>query len=140
MEQSILTSTKKVLNIAPDDTSFDDDIITHINTAFSNLNDMGVGPVSGFVIESADEEWASYFPNEDDPMKLKVQLSKVKTVVFLRVRLLFDPPTVAFVLDAAKEQLREAEWRLNVNREDVEWTDPVPAEVLVVDGGDPSED
>jgi hypothetical protein len=139
MEQSILTSTKKVLNIAPDDPSFDDDIITHINTAFSNLNDMGVGPISGFVIESADEEWASYFPNEDDPMKLKVQLSKVKTVVFLRVRLLFDPPTVAFVLDAAKEQLREAEWRLNVNREDVEWTDPVPAEVLVVDGGDPED-
>jgi hypothetical protein len=139
MEQSILTSTKKVLNIAPDDPSFDDDIITHINTAFSNLNDMGVGPISGFVIESADEEWASYFPNEDDPMKLKVQLSKVKTVVFLRVRLLFDPPTVAFVLDAAKEQLREAEWRLNVNREDVEWTDPVPAEVLVIDGGDPED-
>lgn len=138
MEQSILTSTKKVLNVAPDDTSFDDDIITHINTAFSYLTDLGVGPVSGFVIESADEEWASYYPNEDDPAKLKVELSKVKTAVFLRVRLLFDPPTTTFLLDAVKEQLREAEWRLNATREESEWVDPAPEEVLIVDGGDPT--
>lgn len=140
MEQSILTSTKKVLGIAADDTSFDDDILTHINTAFSNLHDLGIGPVSGFVVEEAETEWAAYFPNETDPIVLKVWLSKVKAVVHLRVRLLFDPPTVAYLLDSTKEQLREAEWRLNVNREDIEWTDPAPAEILVVDGGDPSED
>lgn len=138
MEQSILTSTKKVLGIDAADTSFDLDITTHINTAFSYLNDLGIGPLSGFVIEDASEEWAEYFPNEDDPMKLKVQLSKIKTVVFLRVKLLFDPPTIAYLLDASKEQLREAEWRLNVNREETEWVDPAPAEILVVDGGDPS--
>lgn len=138
MEQSILTSTKKVLNVASDDTSFDDDILTHINSAFSNLSDLGVGPQGGFVIEDADAEWASYFPNEDDPAKLKIQLSKVKTVVFLRVKLLFDPPTTAYLLEAAQKQLLEAEWRLNVNREETEWVDPSPPDVLVVDGGDPT--
>jgi hypothetical protein len=139
MEQSILKSTKTMVGVATDDPSFDDAIIGHINTAFSNLHDLGVGPVGGFVIEDETEEWETYFPNETDPEILKVWLSKVKTVVHLRVRLLFDPPTVAFTLDALKEQLREAEWRLNVNREDVEWTDPVPAEVLVIDGGDPED-
>ncbi len=138
MEQSILKSTKKMLNVAVDDDSFDLDILTHINSAFSVLNDIGVGPQGGFVIESDEEEWESYYPNEDDPAKLKVQLSKVKTAVFLRVRLGFDPPTVSFMLESTKELLREAEWRLNVNREDYEWVDPAPAEVLVVDGGDPS--
>jgi hypothetical protein len=138
MEQSILKSTKKVLNVGVDDASFDLDIITHINTAFSILTDLGVGPLSGFVIEDEETVWEDYFPNEDDPAKLKVQLSKVKTVVFLRTRLLFDPPTVSYLLDSTKEQLREAEWRLNVNREESEWVDPAPDAVLVVDGGDPS--
>jgi len=139
MEQSILKSTKKVLNVAPDDTSFDDDILTHINSAFSNLTDLGVGPQGGFVIEDEEAEWASYFPNEDDPAKLKVQLSKIKTIVFLRVKLLFDPPTTSYLLEAAQKQLLEAEWRLNVNREETEWVDPDPPEsVLVVDGGDPA--
>jgi hypothetical protein len=138
LEQSILKSTKKILGVGEDDTSFDQDIITHINTAFSYLNDLGIGPPSGFVIEDEAEEWASYFPNEDDPVKLKVWMSKVKTVVHLRAKLLFDPPTVAYMLEATKEQLREAEWRLNVNREEIEWVDPAPEEVLIVDGGDPS--
>jgi hypothetical protein len=137
LEQSILKSTKKVLGVADDDTSFDLDIITHINTAFSILTDLGVGPQGGFVIEDEEAEWPDYFPNEDDPAKLKVQLSKVKTVVFLRTKLLFDPPTVSYLLDSTKEQLREAEWRLNVNREETEWVDPAPV-VTVIDGGDPS--
>jgi hypothetical protein len=139
MEQSILKSTKKVLNVASDDPSFDLDIITHINTAFSVLNDIGVGPQGGFVIEGEEEEWETYFPNEDDPAKLKVQLSKIKTAVFLRVRLLFDPPTVSYLLDSTKELLRETEWRLSINREETEWVDPAPPDtVMVVDGGDPS--
>jgi hypothetical protein len=126
MEQSILKSIKKLLGVGDDDTSFDLDIITHINHEFSILNDAGVGPPEGFVIEDETEEWDSYFPDEDDPAKLKVQLSKVKTAVFLRVKLLFDPPTVSYLLDATKAQLQEAEWRLNVNREATEWVDPDP--------------
>jgi len=127
MEQSILKSTKKVLNVGDDDTSFDLDILTHINSAFSNLTDLGVGPAGGFVIEDDTTEWSAYLA--DDPVKL----SKVKTVVYLRVRLLFDPPTVSYLLDAMKQQLQEAEWRLNVNREETEWVDPMPPSPQVLD-------
>jgi hypothetical protein len=134
MEQSILKSIKKVLNVEDDDPSFDLDILTHINSAFSNLTDLGVGPPMGFVIQDDTATWDDYLPDEED----QVKLSKVKTIIFLRVRLLFDPPTVSYLLDAAKQQLLEAEWRLNVNREETEWVDPDPADVLLVDGGDPT--
>lgn len=131
MEQSILKSTKKVLQIGPDDQSFDLDILTHINSAFSNLNDLGIGPEAGFVVDDEYVEWESYLA--DDPVKL----SKVKTYVYLRTRLLFDPPATTFHLNAVQEQLKEVEWRLNVNRENTEWVDPNSPPVLVVDGGDP---
>lgn len=120
MEQSILKSTKKLLGIGDDDLSFDLDIITHINSAFSTLTDLGVGPVDGFVIEDGTMEWESYLP--DDPIKL----SKAKTCVFLETRLLFDPPTSSYLLDAVQKQLQEAQWRLNVNREETAWVDPDP--------------
>jgi hypothetical protein len=120
MEQSILKSTKKLLNVSPDDTTFDLDIITHINNAFSNLHDMGIGPKDGFVIEGEDEAWTDFL--EDDQIKL----SKVKTVVYIRTRLIFDPSTSGFLLTALEGQLREAEWRLSTNREETEWVDPTP--------------
>ena len=129
MEQSILKSTKKLLGIRDDDTSFDLDIITHINTAFSTLTDLGVGPSNGFVIEDEDEEWDTYFtdvPDDPEDPEHKIKLSKVRACIHLRARLLFDPPTSSYLLDAIKEQLREQEWRLNVNREAFAWTDPAP--------------
>lgn len=135
MEQSILKSTKKSLDVDPDDTSFDLDIITHINTAFSVLHDLGLGPVNGFIIEDDIPEWSDFLPDEED----RVKLSKIKTCVYLRTRLLFDPPTQGFLLEAVKEQLQEQEWRLSTNREETEWVDPNPQTVLVVDGGDPSD-
>src|SRR3954451_20929891 len=128
MEQSILKSTKKMLGLEPDDTSFDLDIITHINSAFSVLHDLGVGPELGFVIEDEYVNWGAYLVN--DPIKL----SKIKTRVYLRTRLAFDPPTQSFLIDAIKEQLREAEWRLNTNRETTAWVDPDPPKALVDDG------
>jgi hypothetical protein len=134
MEQNILKSIKVALNVGEDDTSFDGQLIPHINSAFSNLTDLGVGPQGGFVIDDGSEEWSTYFPEETDPAKLKVQLSKVKLVVVLRVRLLFDPPTISYLLDAVKGQLTEAEWRLNVNREETDWVDPAPPTTTTVDG------
>lgn len=147
MEQSILKSTKSILGVGDDDTSFDAQLIPHINAAFSILTDLGVGPQGGFVIEDESTEWAEYFPNEDDPAKLKVMLSQVKTVVFLRTKLLFDPPTSSYLLDSSKNLLTEMEWRLNVNREETDWVNPTPPEsvltdgnssVGVYDGGDPT--
>jgi hypothetical protein len=122
MEQSILKSTKKVLQIGDDDESFDLDIMTHINSAFSTLQDLGVGPEEGFTIEDADPEWTDFLPDEED----KMQLSRVRTFVFLHCRLLFDPPATTFHLNAAQEQLNEVTWRISVNREGEEWVDPDP--------------
>lgn len=120
MEQSILKSTKKVLNVGPDDESFDLDIMTHINSAFSTLHDIGVGPTEGYSIDDASPVWTEFLA--DNPM----QLSRVKTFVFLHSRLLFDPPTSGFHLTAIQEQLKELTWRLNVNREGTDWIDPNP--------------
>lgn len=110
METSILTSTKKILGIAEDYTVFDLDILTHINATFSILSQLGVGAVDGFFIEDKDAEWGdlAITPN---------QLNLVKTYVFLKVRMLFDPPTTSFMITAATDQIKEYEWRLNVFRE-----------------------
>jgi hypothetical protein len=118
MEDSILKSIKKILNIAPEDPAFDLDVITHINSVFSTLNQLGVGPPNGFMIEDATALWSQFL--EGDP-----RLNSVKTYVFLRVRLLFDPPTSSYAITAVKEQIQELEWRINVYREGIAWQPPV---------------
>lgn len=119
METSILTSTKKILGITEDYVVFDLDIITHINAAFSLLNQLGVGPVNGFMIEDADIEWEDY----GVPMN---QLTLVKTYVYLKVSILFDPPTTSFLIEAKTKQIEEYEWRLNEFREwDLDPVDPM---------------
>lgn len=130
METSILTSTKKILGIAPDYTVFDLDIITHINTALSALTSLGVGPAAGFMIEDATADWGEFVDPTD------FQFNSVKTYVYLRVRIVFDPPATAFVLDALNKQIEELEWRLNVHREETDWVDPDPAPVPVDHGPD----
>lgn len=122
MEQSILKSTKKVLHIGPDDASFDLDILMHINSAFSTLTDLGVGPREGFAVEDAAVEWKAFLSSPDDlPM-----LSKVKTFVFLQTRLLFDPPGTSFLLEAFDKQIQESLWRISTRREETNWVDPDP--------------
>lgn len=120
MEQSILKSTKKILGLDPANEAFDLDIITHINSAFSNLTDIGIGPENGFAIEDDESVWDDFLANDI------VKVSQVKVVVCQRARLLFDPPTQAFLIEAIKSQIQEAEWRLSTNREDTDWTDPDP--------------
>lgn len=110
MEQSILTSTKKILGVASNYTAFDLDIITHINSVFSSLNQLGVGPADGFYIEDDSAVW------NDLELPLN-QLNIVKSYVFLKVKMLFDPPTTSYLLDAMKQQIQEFEWRLNLFRE-----------------------
>jgi len=129
MEQSILTSTKKILGIAENYTAFDLDILTHINAAFSTLTQLGVGPAAGFMIEDENAEWYDFI--ENDP-----QLNTVKSYVFLKVRQLFDPPTTSYLIASMERQIQEFEWRLNASRETTEWVDPDPdliIEDVVVD-------
>lgn len=133
MIASILTSTKKSLNLAEDYEAFDPDIIMHINSVFSTLNQLGVGPVNGFMIEDKTPTWDAFLGS--DP-----RLNHVKTYVFLRVRLLFDPPSTGFHTTAIEKQIKELEWRLNVQREDTEWVDPEtlqPLQGSILDGGGP---
>ena len=121
MEQSILTSTKKILGIADTYTVFDLDIITHINTAFSTLTQLGVGPVAGFMIEDATKLWNDFIIVSTD-----LQYNMVKSYVYLRVRQLFDPPTTSYLISAVEKQIEELEWRLRSHREQTLWINPNP--------------
>lgn len=102
---SILDSIKKLLGIQPEYTSFDEDIIVAINTSFATLNQLGVGPEGGYMIEDNTQTWNDYITTTN--------LNMVKTYIYLKSRLLFDPPTGG-VLDAIKNQLAELEFRLYV--------------------------
>lgn len=124
MSDSILTSTKKVLNLASDYDAFDIDVIMHINSVFSTLHQLGVGPAGGFMIEDDAATWETFLGN--DP-----RLNHIKTYVYLRVRLLFDPPNTGFHTKAMEEQIKELEWRINAQREDTQWVPPLPPVVLV---------
>lgn len=110
MEASILKSTKKVLGLAPDYTPFDLDVITHINASFSLLNQLGVGPVEGFFIEDESAVWGDFVVPAN-------QLNLVKTYIYLKCRILFDPPGTSFLLKSSEDQIKEYEWRLNTFRE-----------------------
>lgn len=121
--QSILNSTKKTLSIAPDDPSFDIDIIMHINSIFSVLNQLGIGPVDGYMIEDSEDTWDAFIGSGS-------KLNLVKTYVYLRVRMLFDPPGTSFFKESMEKQIAEFEWRLSVHREGESWVDPtLPVEV-----------
>lgn len=117
MSESILLSTKKILGLSEDYTAFDFDIITHINTALMIVSQLGIGPEDGVMIQDESTTWEEVI--QSDNMR-----NSVKTYVYLRVRLLFDPPTSSFLVKALEDQLREIEWRLNVHRESYSWTSP----------------
>lgn len=103
---SILISVKKMLGIAAEYTHFDADIIIHINSVFMILNQLGVGPKEGFSISSDVETWDE-FTNDN------LTIESVKSYMYLKVGLLFDPPTSSNVLDARNRLVSELEWRLN---------------------------
>ena len=130
--ESILDETKKTLCIAQSMTVFDTDIRMHINSAIGTLSQLGIGPEEGFEIEDNTETWADFLSTD-------LMLSPVKSYVFLRVKLLFDPPANSWTSVAMKEQIEQLEWRLNVVREDtIPRADPVlPDEELLyeLDGG-----
>lgn len=119
MEESILTGTKKILGLDEDYTAFDLDVITHINSAFATLTQLGIGPEDGYMIEDATATW-------DDFVTGDFGLNMVRTYIFLKVRMVFDPPTLSYVVTAMQDQIRELEWRMNVHREDISWTSPFP--------------
>lgn len=111
---SILDTTKKLLGFESDYTAFDLDIITHINSVFFTLQQLGVGPAQGFMITDREAVWDEYVGLDD--------INSVKSYMFMRVRLMFDPPTTSFHLESLNKQAQEMEWRLNVKMEEVNQT------------------
>lgn len=105
LEESILTSIKKLLGINNSVTVFDTDIAFHINTVFANLIQMGVGPENGFKISSDQEVWSD-FTNDD------ILIENVKTYVYIKVKMAFDPPASSALIEAYNSQAKELEWRL----------------------------
>ena len=105
MEESILKTIKQLIGCPDDFEQFDLDLIVHINSAFATLTHLGVGPKEGYRITGADNVWSEF---EDDVQKL----SLIKDYVYIKTRLLFDPPTSGSLMDSLKEQLKEMEWRL----------------------------
>lgn len=106
MDSSILTSIKKLLGVAEEDTSFDQDIIMHINTVFAILAQLGVGPTNGFSIEDDGAIWSDYLGNATN-------LELVKSYIYMKVRSMFDPPTSSILADAMNKNISELEWRIN---------------------------
>lgn len=105
--ESILTSIKKLLGITEDETHFDQDIIMHINSVFSILTQMGVGPVDGFVIRDSNSVW-------NDFIKDDTRLELIKSYVHMKVRLMFDPPASSTILQSINLLISELEWRISV--------------------------
>ena len=103
---SILTSIKKFLGLEAEYVYFDEDIIIHINSALYRLNTLGIGPHEGFVVTDKTQAWSDFLSARKD-------LELVKTYVYLKVRLVFDPPQTSFLLEAINKQISELEWLLN---------------------------
>jgi len=105
--ESILTSIKKLLGIEESYNHFDPDLIMHINSVFSILTQIGVGPSDGFVITGAAETWQDFL-NDLNLFAL------VKSYMHLKVKLLFDLPLSSAAIESINRQIAEFEWRLAV--------------------------
>lgn len=108
MNESIFESIKALLGPDASYDVFDQDILIHINTAISVLTQIGVGPSDGFVVTGSDETWNDFLGGEGK------NLHMVRTYIYMKVKMAFDPPANASVLNAYKEACQEYEWRMNV--------------------------
>lgn len=104
--ESILTSIKTMLGVGEDDTTFDIDIIIYINTVLMILSQLGVGPSEGFAISDASVTWNDFLGEGH------TQYEAVKSLVYLRVKILFDPQANSTVMEAINRSIAELEWRL----------------------------
>ena len=109
-DSSILMSIKKLLNIEPEEMAFDTQIGMHINEEFMTLHQLGIGPIEGFSIHDADTKWTDF---SKDP----TLINAVKTYIYYRVRLVFDPPASSIVSDSINSRINELQFRLNLQAE-----------------------
>ena len=110
MDESILTSIKKLLGVPEDYEHFDQDIIMHINSVFMILNQIGVGPSDGFSISDKTAIWSDFISDSN-------KFEAVKSYMHMKVKLMFDPPLQSSVIECMNRMINEMEWRLNVSAE-----------------------
>ena len=120
MEDSILMTIRKLVCGDPYADYFDTDLLIHINSCFSILTQLGVGPAEGFVVTDETQGWSNYMSDNKE-------LNMVRTYVTLKVKTIFDPPLTSSVLEAMNKQIAELEWRLNVAVDPVKNVDTVKA-------------
>lgn len=113
--ESILTSIKKMLGISEEYTHFDADLIIHINSVLAILTQIGVGPSEGFSIEDKVATWIDFVPADS-------RLEFVKSYIYMKVKLLFDPPLSSAVIESTNRMTSELEWRIQVAADPVELT------------------
>ena len=107
INSSILLAIKKLLNVPADLDHFDQDLLIHINSALSVVNQLGLGPSEGLVIAGPEETWAQ--------LKLdSTKIELVKTYIYLKVKSVFDPPTIGAVSQSLEKNISEIEWRIAV--------------------------
>lgn len=107
MNDSILDTIKKMLGVDPSYTQFDEDIVVLINSAFSNLAQVGIIPNSGYRIESSSNTW-------DEVLGEHLNYDNLKSYIYLKVRVLFNPPSTSFALQAIQDEIKELEWRIYI--------------------------
>lgn len=107
---SILYCIKRLLGIHGDDTNFDSEIIMNINSAIMELSQLGIGSDSGFLVSDTSQTWDEYLLDRKD-------LESVRMLIYLKVRLTFDPPTSSFVTDSIERQITKLEWRITTHAE-----------------------
>lgn len=105
MLDSVLLSTKQMLGISPEDTSFDVNVIMSINTALTILMDLGLTEVEDQIVTSDDMTW-------DELLGERTDIEYVKTYIYQKVKMIFDPPTSAAAIDAMQRSISELEWRI----------------------------
>lgn len=136
LEESILKSVKKNLGLDAGYTAFDHDVITHINTCFFTLNQLGVGPPEGYMIDGVEDKWNDFVATE---LTISAR-NALQTYIYLKVRSIFDPPGTPHHISAINEQIQELEHRLLTERELVMvGTQQLALETLgglVIDGGE----
>ena len=111
---SILNTTKAGLGLAEDDTAFDVELTMFVNSVLSRLSQLGVGPREGFFITGPNETWETFLGDNH------VLLNNAKSYMVTRVKMMFDPPEIGFVLTAMKEAIEKDEMLLNITVEDYE--------------------
>lgn len=105
MSDSVLSSTKQMLGISPEDTSFDVNVIMSINTALTILMDLGLTEVEDQIVTSDDMTW-------DELLGERTDIEYVKTYIYQKVKMIFDPPTSTAAIDAMQRSISELEWRI----------------------------